>query len=103
MKRLVLGVGCLLLFVSSVRGQSRDVTAANLMKMVDTERAFAARALVVGWKQAFLEYFADDAVGFDEGKAALAKDQFRASPDPQNITETSLVLVSSKPSKRFPG
>ena len=31
-----------------------------LTQMIDAERAFAARALVVGWKQAFLEYFADD-------------------------------------------
>lgn len=54
----------------------------SLKSMVDTERAFAARALVVGWKQAFIEYFADDAVGFDEGRAGLAKQQFLASPDP---------------------
>jgi ketosteroid isomerase-like protein len=53
-----------------------------LQRIVETERNFAARALVVGWKQAFLEYFADDAVGFDEGKAQIAKEQFRASPDP---------------------
>lgn len=52
-----------------------------LTQMVDTERAFAARALVVGWKQAFLEYFADDAVGFDGGVGA-AKSQIRANPDP---------------------
>lgn len=50
--------------------------------MVDTERAFAARALEVGWKQSFLEYFADDAVGFDDGVVGNAKQQFRASPDP---------------------
>lgn len=50
--------------------------------MVETERTFAARALIVGWKQAFLEYFADDAVGFDEGRADFAKRQFRDSPDP---------------------
>ena len=30
-----------------------------LTRMIETERAFAARALVVGWKQAFLEYFDD--------------------------------------------
>ena len=53
-----------------------------LMQMVETERAFAARALVIGWKDAFLEYFADDAVGFDEGQAGLARDQIRANPDP---------------------
>jgi len=50
--------------------------------MIDTERAFAARALVIGWKQAFLEYFADDAVGFDAGAADLAKEQIRKSADP---------------------
>lgn len=52
-----------------------------LTQMIDAERAFAARALVVGWKQAFLEFFADDAVGF-EGDAGLAKDQIRKNPDP---------------------
>ena len=54
-----------------------------LTQMIDAERAFAARALVVGWKQAFLDYFADDAVGFDGG-AGLAKDQIRKNPDPPN-------------------
>lgn len=49
--------------------------------MVETERGFAARARVVGWKQAFLEYFADTAVGFD-GDAGPAKDQIRRNPDP---------------------
>ena len=49
--------------------------------MIDTERAFAARALVVGWKQSFLEYFAEDAIGFDDG-AGSAKVQLRATPDP---------------------
>ena len=50
--------------------------------MVDTERAFAARAKVVGWKQAFLEYFADAAIGFDGDDAGSAKDQIRKQPDP---------------------
>jgi ketosteroid isomerase-like protein len=50
--------------------------------MADTERAFAARAAVVGWKQAFLEYFADSAVGFDATGPGLARDQIRAQPDP---------------------
>src|SRR5215211_6002795 len=60
--------------------QRNDLPQA-LMQMVETERAFAARALVVGWKQSFLEYFADDAIGFDGG-VGLAKDQLRATPDP---------------------
>jgi ketosteroid isomerase-like protein len=50
--------------------------------MLDTERAFAARALVIGWKAAFLEYFADEAVGFEGTVAGLAKDQIRKRPDP---------------------
>ena len=50
--------------------------------MVDTERAFAARAKVVGWKQAFLEYFADSAIGFDGDEAGSARDQIRTLPDP---------------------
>jgi ketosteroid isomerase-like protein len=50
--------------------------------MVETERAFAAKALAVGWKQAFLEYFADEAVGFQAGAAGLAKDQIAQAPDP---------------------
>jgi ketosteroid isomerase-like protein len=54
----------------------------SLTRMIETERAFAARALTVGWKQAFLEYFADEAVGFEGGTADLAKAQFARSPDP---------------------
>jgi ketosteroid isomerase-like protein len=53
-----------------------------LTQMIETERAFAARALIVGWKAAFLEYFADNAVGFDQGRAGLARDQIVANPDP---------------------
>ena len=53
-----------------------------LIQMVEAERAFAARALVVGWKAAFLEYFADSAIGFDNGQAGLARDQVAANPDP---------------------
>src|SRR5262245_23960749 len=52
-----------------------------LRQMADTERAFAARAGVVSWKQAFLEYFADSATGFDATGPGLAKDQIRALPD----------------------
>ena len=53
-----------------------------LTGMVRTEQMFTARALVVGWKQAFLEYFADAAVGFDGEQTAPAKNLFRKQPDP---------------------
>lgn len=64
------------------RAPERDGTRTALDEMVQTERRFAARALVAGWKQAFLEYFADDAVGFDGDQAAAAKELFRKLPDP---------------------
>ena len=47
------------------RSAEREGGPSALNEMVRTEQQFAARALVVGWKQAFLEYFADSAVGFD--------------------------------------
>ena len=53
-----------------------------LTQMVEAERAFAARALVAGWKAAFLEYFAENAIGFDSGNVGLARDQIAANPDP---------------------
>ena len=53
-----------------------------LIAMADTERAFAKRATVVGWKQAFLEYFADDAIGFDGEKTVPAREHLRQVPEP---------------------
>jgi ketosteroid isomerase-like protein len=55
---------------------------AALTDMMRTEQRFAARALVVGWKQAFLEYFADNAVAFNGDQTEPAKEQFRRQPDP---------------------
>jgi ketosteroid isomerase-like protein len=57
-------------------------TASPFEQMAATERAFAARAKVVGWKQAFLDYFADTAIGFDGKNTGPAKDQIRTIPDP---------------------
>ena len=65
-----------------LRSATEGGPRTTLDEMVQTERRFAARALVVGWKQAFLEYFADDAVGFDGDQAAPAKDLLRKLPDP---------------------
>ena len=63
-------------------GQRPEALPHALEQMIEAERAFAARALVVGWKEAFLEYFAPDAIGFDEGQVGLARDQIRRGPDP---------------------
>jgi ketosteroid isomerase-like protein len=67
--------------VSALMAQPPRPLPQALTQMIDAERAFAARALVVGWKQAFLEYFAEEAVGFDGG-VGRAKEQIRKNPDP---------------------
>ena len=63
-------------------GQTQEALPQALEQMIEAERAFAARALVVGWKQAFLEYFAPGAVGFEQGQVGLAREQLENSPDP---------------------
>ena len=62
--------------------QGAEPLPTALSQMVETERAFAARALEVGWKAAFLEYFADDAIGFAEGAAGYAREQIGKNPEP---------------------
>ena len=66
----------------SAAGQRDEPLPMSLESMLTTERAFAARAQVIGWKDAFLEYFSDAAVGFDEAGAGYAKEQIRKKPDP---------------------
>lgn len=70
------------LATASLSGQSPQPLPQSLTQMIEAEKAFAARALVIGWKQAFLEYFAPDAVGFDQGVAGLAREQLAKAPDP---------------------
>lgn len=53
-----------------------------LTQMIESERAFAARALVVGSKDAFLEYFSQAAVGFADGQPGSAREQIAKNPDP---------------------
>jgi ketosteroid isomerase-like protein len=66
----------------TVAGASRDDVPGALKEMADTERAFAQRAQEVGAKQAFLDFFADTAVGFETGQPAPARDGIRKQPDP---------------------
>jgi ketosteroid isomerase-like protein len=73
---------CGLFLICPIEAQRGEPLPPSLVKMIDTERAFAARALVVGWKQAFLDYFSDDAIGFDDDQVGLAKDQISKNPDP---------------------
>jgi ketosteroid isomerase-like protein len=66
----------------SAAGQTPEPVTVSLTQMIESERAFAARALVVGWKQAFLEYFSPGAIGFEGGQAGPAREQLAKSPDP---------------------
>jgi ketosteroid isomerase-like protein len=50
-----------------------------LAAMADTERAFARAATVKGWRDAFLEFFADDAIAFTP-EVGLAKEGLRKQP-----------------------
>ena len=51
----------------------------SLTAMADTEREFAKTATVKGWRDAFLDFFADDAVAFAP-EVILAKDRLRKQP-----------------------
>ncbi len=78
MARLVASVGCVIALVTGlVTGQVAIPT--DLIAMADTERAFAKTATVKGWRDAFLEFFADDAITFAPG-VVPAKDGLRKQP-----------------------
>ena len=82
-RRVGLIVICIAAIASArLAAQNREPLPEALMQMVETERAFAARALVVGWKQAFLEYFSYSGIGFAEGRAGNAREQVAKGPDP---------------------
>lgn len=78
-------VACIAVLVAvslSLHAQRPEPLPDALQEMATTERAFAARALAVGWKAAFLEFFSDAAIGFEKGEVNLAKAQIHANPDP---------------------
>lgn len=72
----------LFVVVWRVGAQVPEPLPEALTQMIETERAFAARALVVGWKDAFLEYFSPAAVGFADGQPGSARDEIAKNPDP---------------------
>jgi ketosteroid isomerase-like protein len=78
MIRLVSSMGCALALVTGlVTGQSG--IPQDLAALADAERAFAKAASVKGWRDAFLEFFADDAIAFAPGVVS-AKDRLRKQP-----------------------
>jgi ketosteroid isomerase-like protein len=60
-------------------GLAQVLIPPDLAAMADTEREFAKAATVKGWRDAFLEFFADDAIAFGP-QVTLAKDRLRKQP-----------------------
>ena len=66
------------LFVTALVTAQTGIPPA-LAAMADTERAFAKTATVKGWRDAFLDFFADDAIAFAP-QATSAKERLRKQP-----------------------
>jgi ketosteroid isomerase-like protein len=69
-------------------GAQPDLPPA-LAAMADAEREFARTATVKGWRDAFLDFFADDAIAFTP-EVALAKERLKKEPS-RPFTEVELV------------
>ena len=78
MRRTVILIGVALASVTGFVAAQSNVPA-ELAAMADTERAFAKAATVKGWRDAFLEFFADDAIAFANGVTS-AKERLRQQP-----------------------
>jgi ketosteroid isomerase-like protein len=70
-------VGCVAVAGGFLAGQ--DPIPPDLLAMADTEREFARTATVKGWRDAFLDFFADDAIAVAPERM-LAKDRLRKQP-----------------------
>ena len=78
MVRAIGSIGCVMALVTGlVTGQG--VIPPDLAAMADTERQFAKTATVKGWRDAFLEFFADDALALGR-EITAAKDGLRKQP-----------------------
>ena len=80
MVRLMMAIGSVLALVTAL-ATAQDALPRELVAMADAERAFAKTATVNGWRDAFLEFFADDAVALGR-EVTLAKDGLRKQPSP---------------------
>ncbi|MGE5814072.1 MAG: hypothetical protein ACM36C_06265 [Acidobacteriota bacterium] len=65
--------------LTTTRSQHAAPASAEMMKLVETERAFVERAQETNWRDAFLEYFADGIKGF-EGEDVKARLRSRPAP-----------------------
>lgn len=81
MRPAVVAVG-LLVAVWRTGAQTPEPLPESLTQMIEAERAFAARALAVGSKDAFLEFLSPAAIGFAGGQPGSAREQLAQNPDP---------------------
>jgi ketosteroid isomerase-like protein len=92
MVRAIGSIGCAVaLVVASVTEfmTAQGVIPQDLAAMAETEREFARAATVKGWRDAFLDFFADDAIAFDPAPTP-AKARLRKQPS-KPFSEIELV------------
>jgi ketosteroid isomerase-like protein len=89
MRRITSAAGVCVLVTAAFAAQSGDAIPPALAAMADTERAFAQAATVKGWRDAFLDFFADDAISFGP-EVMSAKDGLRKQPS-RPFSERELV------------
>jgi hypothetical protein len=86
-----------LLLIAAVLFEPQAADPQAIQRLASTERAFAASALELGVRDAFLTYFADDSVSIQSGADAShttlvpAKDRLRQSPQPKLPLPSQLI------------
>jgi ketosteroid isomerase-like protein len=78
MVRAIGSIGCVMALVTGLV-TAQGVIPPELAAMADTERQFAKTATSKGWRDAFLDFFADDAMQLGR-EVTLAKDGLRKQP-----------------------
>jgi ketosteroid isomerase-like protein len=78
MYRLAGWIGCVIALVTGLV-TAQGAIPPDLAAMADTEREFAKTATVKGWRDAFLDFFADDAIAFGP-EVTPARERLRKQP-----------------------
>jgi ketosteroid isomerase-like protein len=68
-----------ILILIALAAAAQNPIPPDLAAMADTEREFAKTAAVKGWRDAFLDFFADDAIAFNP-QVVSAKERLRGQP-----------------------